>query len=363
MLRRLLIALLPLAFACSSTELLDAGTPTAQDAGATTSDATVVDAGTRYDSGIGPVEDAGFSDPATLLEGYESIEGVRTYIRVRGTLTSTLPPIVILNTGPMLGHDYLVEPLDFLLGPGGAQAPNRLLLLYDMRATGRSGFGSIVSPEITIEAHVEDLGYLLQWLDTFAGRTGPVDILAHGYGAAVASIFAVEQPERIRRMIYVTPYPAHVLEQADYGVTINNRLNSGDRERLVQISEWNYCLRDIPQCSRDVWNILGPTWFCENNRHIYNTMDFKYVDIRAWVYYINDDLRNREFDFRPTLDQVIHPVTLITGACDAIPPETAQSYSEHLSNSTHWVFEDSGHFPMTENPARFQRIVTQALSD
>ena len=258
--------LLVVTTACSNAGGEDAGSIAGLDAAVQVTDATIVDVGLRYDGGVIPQSDAGYGDPATLIDDLITIAGARTYVRVRGTTTSTMPPLVVLNTGPMMGHEYLVEPLDFLLGPGGREDPNRLMLFYDMRATGRSGFGSIASSTITIDAHVSDLVDVLQWFDHFTERSGPVDVLAHGYGAAVATLFAVEHPERFRRMVYVTPYPSNILEQADYGATINNRLNTGDRERLSELSQWNYCLRDIPRCSRDAWNIVGPTWLCPDHR-------------------------------------------------------------------------------------------------
>lgn len=360
--RSALLALLPLAVACSSTDETDAG-PQTPDAGPVSYDATVApDSGPRYDSGVTETPDAGFADPATLLQDFISLEGVRTYTRVRGTTTSTMPPLVVLNTGPMLGHEYQVEPLDFLLGPGGAADPDRLLVFFDMRATGRSGFGSIESSTITIDAHVEDLGNLMLWLDDFADRTGPVDILAHGYGTAVATLYAAQNPSRISRMVYVAPYPSHVVEQAEWGAEWNSRLSSGDRERLAEITMWNYCFRDFQRCSRDVWNIVGPTWFCPDNRGLFDDMTFEHVDIRPFTYFTVIDLRDQQFDHRPAMETITAPVAVISGPCDPIPATAAENYATHLQNATHQVIDGAGHFPMTESPAVFQQAVKRALT-
>src|SRR5688500_17620390 len=60
------------------------------------------DAG-RIDGGR---RDVGFDDPATIIQGIEQIEGLETFVKVQGTLTSTLPPVFLLPTGPQLSHEY-----------------------------------------------------------------------------------------------------------------------------------------------------------------------------------------------------------------------------------------------------------------
>jgi pimeloyl-ACP methyl ester carboxylesterase len=359
--RGLVFGLLIFTAACSGSDpVSDAGTT--PDAGPRTFDATVVDVGVRYDSGVDPLADAGFADPATLHEGFVSLEGVQTFIHVRGTLTSTMPPIVVLNAGPMLGHEYHDEPLDFLMGPGGAVDPDRLLVMYDMRATGQSGFGSIESSTITIDAHVEDLGYLLNWVDELTGNPGPVDFLAHGYGTAVATVYAAANPQRIGRMVFVAPYPSNVTEQALWGAEWNSRLNSGDRERLSEITQWNYCFRDFRRCSRDVWNTIGHTWFCPENRNVFDSMTFEHIEIRPFTYYTVIDLRDREFDFQPIMEQISATTTVISGPCDPVPASAAVNYTLHLQNATHHILPGAGHFPMTETPDAFARIVKRALT-
>lgn len=357
-----LLALSPLAVACSDGDSADAGSGD-PDAGPVQYDATVLpDSGAVYDGGVVGTMDAGFADPATLHEGFISLAGVRIYARVRGTTTSTMPPIIALNTGPMLGHEYLVEPLDFLMGPGGAEDPDRLVAFFDMRGTGQSGFGSIESATVSIDAHVLDLENFVLWLDDIADRTGPVDLLGHGYGAAVGTLYAAAHPERISRMVFVAPYPSNVVEQAEWGAEWNSRLNSGDRERLAEITMWNYCFRDFQRCSKDVWGIVGPTWFCPENKDLFEQMRFEHVDIRPFTYYTVIDLRDRQFDHRPQMALISAPTAIISGPCDPIPASAAENYATHLQNATHEVIDGAGHFPMTETPAAFQQAVKRALT-
>ena len=68
--------------------------------------------------------DAGFADPTTLLEGVEVLDGLRTYVKMMGTLTSTMPPLVFLHAGPALSHEYLLPHMKEFVD-------DRLLVFYD----------------------------------------------------------------------------------------------------------------------------------------------------------------------------------------------------------------------------------------
>src|SRR5688500_12301127 len=50
--------------------------------------------------------DTGPPDGA-IIEGLQRIEDVDMYVRLEGTLTSTLPPVFILHSGPGIAHEYL----------------------------------------------------------------------------------------------------------------------------------------------------------------------------------------------------------------------------------------------------------------
>ena len=314
----------------------------------------------RLDAGFeGPDEDAGFLAP-TVQEGLQPIGGVNLYTHVRGTLTSTLPPVIFINTGPFLGHEYLLEPMAFLLGPQGAE-PDRLHIYYDMRATGRSSFGN----QVDVASHVEDLGAIMDWVDGFTETTNAFDVIGHGYGAGIAVLYAADRPERLNHMVLITPHPADIDQHVEWYAEWNARLSTPERERIQQIILWTNCISDVLQCSLDYWDTIGPGWLCPENEPLFNDMRFEYLEMRLYWSQglINEDLRAQQFDWRPQMGRVRTPTTIIAGACDPIPAEAAQVYTSSVAGATLHVFDESGHFPFVESPARFQRIVKQALTD
>lgn len=329
-------------------------------------DASLYDAGVRRDggrpdAGDGTRPDAGFSDPGTIFEGIEIIGGTRIYVHFRGTLTSTMPPVLFINTGPSLGHEYLVEPMDFLLGPGGDADPDRLLVLFDLRATGRSGIGTLGSTTApSLQKHVEDVRNVVGFVNMHVDAP-KVDIVGHGYGAGVATHFAVRHPEMVSRLVLTSPYPADILQHAYYNAELSARLSTADRERVLAITREPDCRGNIPQCSIELWNINGPHFLCEENRALFDTMTFEHADFRASFFYVEEQLREQRYDWRPTLARVEAPTTIISGPCDPIPPEAAETYSTEIAGSMHFEIPNSGHFPMVETATTYRGIVRGAL--
>lgn len=329
--------------------------------GGVTSD-TGVDSGVP-DSGNHPAPDAGFADPATLLQGFERVEGLRMWMQIKGSMTSTMPPVLFLNSGPGHGYEYWVEPSRFLLGPGGSEDPNRLLVYADLRATGQSAFGAVgaETSSVTFDTHVLDVKNAINYANQFVGRTGPMDLIGNGYGAGVAAVFTAQNPDAVSRLILVNPYPPNVELQARFLEEIDARLSTPDNELVQEILLWNNCLNNIPRCGREYWAVVGPHWLCPANRHLFIDMGFSAFEIRTFKRYITVDLRRDQYDWMPEISTIRKPTTIIAGPCDISPTSVPAMYRDAIPGSELHVIPGTGHFPMVEDPRPFQQIVKRAL--
>ncbi|MEO1227309.1 MAG: alpha/beta hydrolase [Myxococcota bacterium] len=364
MLRRLAVCLGLLVAACGDDSPLqpaDSGTVAPPpDLGPPDSGVTPFDAGTRPDTGS---PDAGFADPSILGQGQEIIGGPLLFVTLRGTLTSTMPPLVLLPTGPMHGQEYLYDPTEFLLGSGGVDAPNRLMVYLDLRATGRSAFGAIGDAEVTVENHIKDVENIVTYIDGLLGRTGPIDFLGHGYGAGIAVLYAARHGDRVSRLVLSNPFPANVQDNARWNENYRARLNAAESERLVDLTQPRICLQDLERCSLEAWNIIGPTWICRENETKYRTLRFEHLDYRAFGFFINRDLRNDQYDWSTTMGLLSGiDTTIISGPCDPIPAESPMTYTASIAGSVHYVVPESGHFTLVEQAEAFRRIVLRALT-
>jgi pimeloyl-ACP methyl ester carboxylesterase len=351
------------AAACSGEDLPDAGnTPDATFDGGVTFDSGV-DSGVR-DTGPTDPPDAGFADPSTLTQGFERVNGLRTWMLIKGTLTSTMPPLVFISSGPGHGYEYLVEPTRFLLGAGGSANPDRLLVYFDLAGvghTGVSGTGSMTS-SVSFQGHLANLDDTIAFVNTFAGRTGPVDLFGHGYGAGVASVYASQHPEKVSRLVLVAPYPSNVQDQATFFAETTARLTNPEALLARELLTWNICLMDIPRCGREYWGVIGPHWLCRENKDQFLEMEFESFEIRAWALYIGPDLRNTQYNWLTQLQAIRTPTTIIDGPCDITPLSVPQTYKDAIAGSELYVIPGSGHFPMVETSTTFQTVVKRALT-
>lgn len=367
MLRRVLglTAVLSL-FGCPEGDGQDASTSSdAGDAGLVADAAVRRDAGTDPDAGT---PDGGFSDPATIVEGIVRIGGGRTYVHARGTVTSTMPPLLMMATGPHqggvagffgslgggIGHEYLPEHMDFLL-------PGRLMVYYDYIATGRSGFGALGTATVTVDAHVLQVNDILGWVETDLGvDTSEVDILGHGYGAGVGALYAARNPDRVNRLVLVDPMGADVVQYANAIGELQARLTSSDRQRLDILTREPECFGDGSMCTVEVWRILAPRLGCPGNEAVVNTLVFAYGELRTFNY-LRQALQDARFDWRDELAMITAETTVLSGPCDATPPEAALTYTSSISGAVHYEIPGSGHWPMVESVQAFQRRVKDAL--
>ncbi len=354
------IVLLFAAAACSGSNNNDDDSVEPMDAG-TSFDATVRDAGPR-DGGPDRTADAGFADPSVILQGNERVLGAKAYMEVRGTLTSTMPPVLFLATGPLVGLEYLVEPFRFLLGPGGVEDPDRLLIFADLRAVGRSSFGSTGTATVSFENHLIDMDNYLLHLEDRLGISGPYDLVGHGYGGALAAHYQVQHPEKVSRIVLVNPFPTDISELAESNAEADDRLTSPDRIRLQQLTMWQVCFRDLNRCSLEVWRVRGKHYLCPEKIALFDTLQFEYADVRAFFFHVEPRLREAMYDWEDVLTQVSAPTTMITGACDTQPPRTFDRWESFVPNLERHDLSESGHFPMVEEPDRFRWLVKRALT-
>lgn len=356
-------ALLLLLAACGgeSDPGADAGTSGPREIGPV--DATIVDLGPQPDDLGVRIPDAGFADPSIIAQGRQNIEGPLLFVTVRGTLTSTMPPLIVLPTGPSHGQEYLFGPTEFLLGPGGVENPDRLIVYMDSRATGRSSFGAINDAEVTVENHLKDLGNLVEYVDQLVGGAPQVDFLGHGYGAGLATLYAAQNPTRVSRMVLSNPFPSKIDEHARWNENYLARLNAAETERLNELTDFRICFQDIKLCSNEWWFIIGPTWICRENTQAYRSLDFQHIDFRAFGFFIARDLRNNTYDWTPQMGLIRSvPTTIISGPCDPIPADTPLAYTSSIAGSVHHVVDGTGHFTMAERPNEWRQIVKRALT-
>lgn len=321
-------------------------------------EAGVADAAPRPDSGVRP--DAATGDPNLVFEGRRRIVDLDFYVKVMGTLTSTMPPLVVASTGPGPGHEYLPAHLGYLY-------PGRTVVFYDMRAAGRSAFAGTDTTTITPTQDIQDLGWVVDWARELGGAEKPTaDLLGHGYGALIAALYAADHPSRVSRLALVAPYPLHISDFVTMRGEEQARFDSQDRIFFMRLLGPE-CIQNFQECFLQFWRRTSPKSGCYENRQAVSSLLWAHGDFRAREFR-ERALRDSRFDYRARVGSITartHVIGTGTGAeswpfgrlphCDIIPTATSSTYQSSIPGSSFERLENSGHYPMVEQPAALRR--------
>jgi proline iminopeptidase len=295
---------------------------------------------------------AGAARPAAApapREGWVAAEGgVRLYWRTLGSGPDT---VIVLHGGPGLGMGTVLPDL-------GPLAAGRTLLFYDQAGAGRSG---PVDDTLRLAAprHVADLEAVRRHFGL-----DRVTLLGATWGAAIAAMYAAEHPERVERLVLLSPYP--VARDPDFGRYVENvlaRVGPRAAERMAAVQAEQATAADPLASCREYYAILLPRFLAdsasmsrlradpcdappESARRTFAQSDYQIASLGAW-------------DFRPALARVAAPALVVWGEADALPREAAAGWVAAFPNAALLAVPGAGHFPHTERPER----VFPALDD
>ena len=263
-------------------------------------------------------------------------DGTELAYRVRGEGS----PVVCLPGGPMQDSEYL--------GELGGLSAHRQLVLLDPRGTGRSATPADPT-SYRCDRLVDDVEALREHLGL-----DQIDLLAHSAGANLALLYAARHPQRVGKLVLVTPSTFAV----GISATGESRLETA---RLRRDEPWfgpaYAALQAIVagDATDDSWTAIQPFF--------YGRWDAVAQDHQA----AQDGHRNDEaaaafgadgvYDpaaTRAQLAAVTAPVLLIAGEVDlnSIPGVVAE-LADLFPNAELVVQPGAGHFPWLDDAAQF----------
>jgi proline iminopeptidase len=233
---------------------------------------------------------------------------------------------VMLHGGPGASHDYLRPGLDAV-----AVAGKRRLFYYDQRGSGRSPLDAGVAPA-GWQTHVADLDAVREHLGG-----APLTLIGYSWGALLAMLYTVEHPDRVARLLLISPATAAGRERAE----AKERLVAMGQRPSVQALRERLDLTD----RRNRFALAVAGYFVEPERALGLTpfVVKQSAEEAVWRSLGND------YDLRPRLRALGVPAFVAHGEEDPIPVATARATAEAL-DAEFVAIPRCGHVPYVEAP-------------
>lgn len=260
-------------------------------------------------------------------------------------------------------------------GPGGVHlglrrfdslAKTNMLIYFDAFGRGKSDTAQDVK-EYTIERDIEDIEGLRKALNL-----NQINVLGHSYGGVVAQGYAIKYPQNVSHLILANTFHSFIMWQKNDDNS-NHEIKTNYPEvwdTLMKIREQGYVSCD--QLHQDIYGRV-PYGFL----YAYNPDNFRSRRAKPYpnvlntrLYYqmvgkdgdfiVGNDIGN--FDYRTKLKQLKMPVFIYGGRYDRVAvPEMMVKYKEYCPQGKFVMFENSGHNPHVEEPAKLFKMLQDFL--
>ncbi|MEH0986268.1 alpha/beta fold hydrolase [Micromonospora sp. CPCC 205556] len=250
------------------------------------------------------------------------------------------PPLICIPGGPMRASEYL--------GDLGGLSTHRQLIMLDVRGTGESATPQDVA-SYRCDRLVDDVEALREHLGL-----DRMDLLAHSAGANLAALYVGRHPERVGRLVLVTPSVMAV------GIAIPGELRL-ETARLRRDEPW------FPAAYAALEAVAADRATAESFQAIAPFFYGRWDDTAQAHHAAQEAQRNDEaaavfggegaFDpeaTRAAFARFASPVLLLGGEGDLNPPpRTLAEFAGIFPNAQAVVQPGAGHFPWLHDADRF----------
>ena len=286
-----------------------------------------------------------------IREGYIPFKGYQTYYRIVGKCENGKLPLLVLNGGPGMAHDYM-ETLDAIAENG------REVIYYDQIGSGKSAV-----PEGTFhynaELFVEELDVVLKELEL-----GKIHVLGHSWGTVLLLLYILEKkPENFASIIISSGLPSAKLWIKEAGKLktwlpkeMQDALSEADRTGdystpAVEAAAQEFYHRHV--CSLDPY----PD-FVERSFGHPGPAYLEMQGVSEFVFTGN----LKDYDVEERLQEVKQPALIISGEFDECTPLIAKQFYDDLPNAEEWLLIENGtHLCHAESPELYNCTVEKFL--
>ncbi|NGN62871.1 alpha/beta hydrolase [Streptomyces sp. A7024] len=258
------------------------------------------------------------------------------------------PPLVCLPGGAMRASEYL--------GDLGGLTAHRTLLRLDLRGTGESAVPADAGT-YRVDRQVADVEALRAHLGLDA-----VDLLAHSAGAVLATRYAFAHPERIRRLVLVTPGMWNLGLGDDLGMRREALELRTDEPWYPEAKAALDALAAGEAPGPEIMDAVRPLtygrWDAAAQAHAAGrTRQFNFEAAAAFAGADDPDAS------RAAAARLAAPVLVLAGELDGYPrPRTAREAAALFPAGEAAALPGAAHYPWLDAPTRFTAVVEGFLA-
>lgn len=289
---------------------------------------------------------------------FETPDKVKIFYKIEGKGTETL---VVVHGGPGNSLESIrpdMEPL----------ARNRRVIYYDQRGQGKSD----------LVKDADRLGYKNDVADLEALRVHfkleKMSLLGNSWGGLLASLYAIEHPDRVERLVLDVPAAPMVGFVQDMEEELSRRLvvlYKEDGARKIRLASrednWIKAKDPLTHCRETYYAMLAA--YSHGLRPL-DKLGYKGdlcaggVESVRYQRTVNAHVWRSLGDFNivPQLAAVKAPVLVIQGASDVVRLRGSEFYASGYPNARLLVIQNAGHLAHIETPDLFFGAVETFLS-
>ena len=277
---------------------------------------------------------------------YRGFDGTELAYRVRGSGAT----LVCVPGGPMRDSVYLGDL-------GGLSGLCRLVLA-DLRGTGQSAVPAAPAT-YRCDRQVEDIAALQDHLEL-----GRMDLLAHSGGTNLAVLYAARYPERVGKLVLLTPSPFAVgLEVTAPMRRDSLRLRAGEPGIDEAIAAFDRV--QAGGGTKDDWAAIVPFTFghWDAAAQALQAGQDGQVNAEAASIYASPGAFDPEAT-RAALGALYSPVLLLAGEVDLnTPPPVATEFAALFRHATLVIQPGTAHYPWLDNGPAFLSTMAAFLGE
>jgi proline iminopeptidase len=288
--------------------------------------------------------------PHTLI-----VDGVRLWYCVAGNGAAGAPPVVFLHGGPGQGSYHFAA----LSGP--TLEPSLRAVYFDQRGSGRSE--RPWTRDYSLSTLVEDIEALRRALGV-----PQIALIAHSFGSALALEYAAKYPERVSRIVIfdgISDVPASGRSQCDRLARVNPQAyarSAANGKAPVDVAE---CSVTRALSGRELTAFFRASMFPDSTTatrldSVYAASGLRNTGELSAALFNKGGMGQWRFT---AYERLAMPVLVIAGRHDyQVGLEPQRELARRVPNGRLLLYDESGHYPNLDEPARFARDVVAFIT-